>query len=57
MWPVSNPGHLTFASGALPASLRGSASKHGRYIYIYIYIYIFYFLKMSSQINKIKNYL
>ena len=40
MWPgrVSNPGPLTYESGALPTALRGPASFTEIYIHICIYI-------------------
>ena len=37
---VSNPGPLTYESGALPIALRGPVYIAVNYIYIYIYIYI-----------------
>ena len=51
---VSNPGPLTYESGALPTALRGPAEKYGKPLYYLLLIRISVIIyKLAYLINKI----
>ena len=48
---VSNPGPLTYESGALPTAVRGPAEKYGKPLYYLLLIRICHFIYISL-LNK-----
>ena len=58
MWPdrISNPGPLTYESGALPTALRGRAIQNSILICLKNHLLGSYFLALTRKINLVSEF-